>query len=175
MNLKSILSTVGTLTGFVNPAVSAAIIAVNKFLPDNEKLSRHDTGDTVMQEYDALGLEDQASVDRDLAHKLGMEKEHTSQLTAAYAHDNSGKSTRPMIAEGSFYMVCLITIAFLFQGFGNQHQFTWQEMVAMAAPFVTWAGVYMNVRKTEKIARYNTSVGHPAMGLISGVIGAFKK
>lgn len=175
MDFKKALSGLATVVGTINPLVGTAIGVVNAFLPDDKKLPATATGADVERSYNMLTPEQQQSANSKLAHELGMEQEHTKQIEAAFAHDNTNNSTRPYIALQSVRVVAFLTITYMAQRFWGDTTFTWQEILAMCAPFVLWANTYMNARRDEKIARYNVSSGHPAISGLASLVQQFKK
>lgn len=175
MSWKKALRALGTIAGTVNPVVGTAIAAVNAFLPENHKLPPEATGDQVISRYDTLGPSEKAHVDKRLDHELGMEKERTSQLQAAWEHDSSGASTRPYIAKQSFHVVAALTFIYVGTAAINQQVLSWEQMAVILSPYVAWAGHYMGLRAKEKIARYNTATGNPALGAIASIVSSFKK
>lgn len=175
MNWKSGLKLLGGIAGTIHPGVGAAISVVNSFLPDEKKLPIDATGDQVIERYESLPADQQAMASKRLDTELGMEREHTAQIQAAFAHDNTNNSTRPYIALQSVRVVAFLTIAYMVQRFWGEDVFTWQEILAMCAPFVLWANTYMNARKAEKIARYNVASGHPAVSGLAALVQQFRK
>ena len=119
--------------------------------------------------------EDQkALAEAKLNNELGMEQEHTKQLEAAYAHDNTNKSTRPAIALGSFHIVAFVSLAFVVGLYADITLPDWPLLATILAPFVLWVNTYMNARKQEKIARYNVATGNPAVSAIASAIQAWR-
>tara|TARA_R110000803_G_scaffold60111_1_gene119183 strand:+ start:249 stop:773 length:525 start_codon:yes stop_codon:yes gene_type:complete len=174
MKIKSILSTLMGAAASVNPVVGTVLGIVNEFLPDDKKLPPIASGHQVLSAYEQLPEAQRAAADNRLEHKLGMEKEHSSQIKAAYAHDNSGNSTRPHIAIVSVYTYLAVAISMATKIFLETGLPDWSLVAAVMAPPVLWANTYMNARKQEKLARYNAANGHPTVGLASVIGGLFK-
>jgi|TARA_R110000796_G_scaffold103060_2_gene212147 anti-sigma-K factor RskA len=174
MKLKSVLSTLMGAAASVNPLVGTALSIVNEFLPDDRKLPPIASGHQVLSAYEQLPEAQRAAVDNRLEHKLGMEKEHTNQIKDAYAHDNTGNSTRPHIAMVSVYAYLAVALAMATKIFLETGLPDWTLVAAVMAPPVLWANTYMNARKQEKLARYNAANGHPTVGFASVIKGLFK-
>jgi len=184
MKLKSVLEVLATVAGTINPAVAAAIEAVNNFLPPDKKLPIEATGADVSTVIKALPSDMQTHL---LETELELEVADSNNWTAVEKSladaDSKGASERPKIARMMAWcvvaQVACVILAAIAATFGfNQGMLELKTawpliLVAMGTPIILLQA-YFGLRTSEKNSRYAAATGQP-LPPQKGLIGSIFK
>ena len=189
MNIGSILKKVGSslLRNALPPLSGMAFDLINNALPDDKKLSETSTGADATAAIKTLPPDQRASL---MEKKLDVEieeiKAHVGVTQALAEVDKTGQSTRPAIAKGMAQLIAFGVITILTpmayailtgkQAMILEISKTWPLIATILGIPAGIVNSYFGKRTKEKAQKYEavTNVA-PAAGMISQIIGMFKK
>ena len=189
MNIGSILKKVGSslLRNALPPFSGMAFDLINNALPDDKKLSETSTGADAAAAVKTLPPEQRASL---MEKKLDVEieeiKAHVGVTQALAEVDKTGQSTRPAIAKGMSQLIGFGVIATLgplayaiIVGKSDMVLEISKIWPLIATIIGIPAGIvnsYFGKRSKEKAQKYEAVTNvPPAAGMISQIVGMFKK
>jgi len=187
VKLKNILSLGAKIIGSANPAVGAAITAVNAFLPEYKKLPETASVEEVQSAVDSLPPEAQSSLlEKEIDYKIAESNNHKDIQIALSRADSTGSSTRPFIAKMMAWFFVLsaspLMIALAYAVYKSDQELitvvgnAWPLCLAMLGLPAWVIKAYFGHRTEEKKARYAVAHNQPipgGEGLIKTVKGLF--
>ena len=168
-----------------NPLVGGALALVNRFLPDDKKLSYSATGGEVQLAYNQMPLDLQAKVD-DLAElELSQIQASVDKLGHMVSVESKSGNTRPHIAVLMAWVVALAVVGLLFiigVGVCNKDADTlkqvttaWPLVLAILGTPTALLRAYFGLRTKEKKARYAAATGQPIAGMMATLAGLIRR
>lgn len=111
MKFKDIIAGAASIAGTLNPALGAAIKAVNYLLPEDKKLPETATGNDVANAVDALPPEQKASL---MESEIDLEKVRLEQQASVYIalSKADNQETRAKIVLENSRVLCFVIVAF---------------------------------------------------------------
>ncbi|ROR94952.1 hypothetical protein EDC56_3767 [Sinobacterium caligoides] len=178
MKIRDILTATASVAGSLNPALGAAIGAINLLLPKEKQLPITATGDDASKAVSCLSDEQQAQL---LQHEIDVEiKKIETWRDIQEAHskaDSTGQSTRPRIA---YMMAWAVLLAVLPLCWTLAYAITSENDATITAINASWPFIaaaigtptlllraYFGMRTKEKTARYKAASGQTIDGLQS--------
>jgi hypothetical protein len=172
MKIKDILKGAAGVVAYANPALGAAVAAINTFLPDSDQIPTNANGKQVEAALGNLPSNQQLQL---LEKEIDLEirkAETWADIQKAHSEtDAKGASTRPTIAMCMAFTVCAsvlpISFALAWAIFTNDSETikiidaaVWPLLALIGTPTVLLRS-YFGMRTNEKKARYAASVGSP--------------
>ena len=188
VNILKILGAVGKgLIKDIIPGYGMAeevINTINNFLPNNQKLTEHTTGDNALTAINSLSPDKKAEL---LSKQCDVEiveaEQWTNVIESLSKADISGSSTRPQIAKMMAYMVCFTVLTLdsaIFYAIVTDKQEilkaiadAWPLILAILGTPTALLRSYFGLRTQDKQMRANTALGVPALPT-GGILSMFK-
>tara|TARA_R110001583_G_scaffold34551_1_gene115876 strand:- start:25867 stop:26415 length:549 start_codon:yes stop_codon:yes gene_type:complete len=174
VKFRDILTTAATVTGLINPALGAAIGAVNGLLPKDKQLPITATGNDVAQMVEQLPPEQRASLmEREIDLAIAREDGWTERYKAMTQAD--GQETRAaivrMMARVLVFEILAFTVLFFWQPDVVNSEQVWLIFgVLTGTPATVLLNYFGNLRR-EHAQRQASISGQPLPKGLGAVLG----
>jgi len=181
--LKSVIDTLATVAGIANPAIGAAIKAVNVFLPEDKKLPETATGADVASAIATLPPDIQMQLySKEIDLEITESNNHAAIVKAMAEADGPGNTTRPYIALMMAWcivaQVVAVFLAIVMAAFDDTAGIlalkdNWEFILVTLATPAALLRSYFGQRTEEKLGRYSVLGGGAVperKGLLAGLI-----
>jgi len=181
VKIKDIIRGAAGVVAYANPALGAAVAAINAFLPESDKIPMNANGEQVENVLGTLPSNQQLQL---LEKEIDLEirkAETWADIQKTHSEtDAAGASTRPFIALLMAFTVCAsilpISFALAWAILGNDYETikiidaaVWPLLALIGTPIVLLRA-HFGMRTEEKKARYAASVGEPVNTGFAGMI-----
>jgi len=188
LDIWNIVKTVGAgIISTVVPGGPAIVGAINRFLPDENKLPENATGAQAINAINALPPDQRASLlekqfDVDITQ---ITESNSTVSTMLEADSRQPHTTRPKIALGAFLVVAfvcvLVTTIWAYGVYTGDLAMVkavmdgWQFLLAVIGPLVTLLWAYFGILKKEHSNRLDAAGGNSSPGIVGLVSRMIKK
>jgi len=181
MNILKIIKTIGGAALSTHPLGAAVVAVANGLLPDDKQLDIDTPGAVAMANINSAG----EAVKIKLA-KIELQETKEQELTKRYEAmtQADGQETRAKIVKDAMRFLCFLsslfvmTIAYTYSTSGAEVAFN-LDMAAVfgvvVSPFAYVVRAYFGDLRTETESRHAAINGNEKLGVIAGLVKAFKK
>lgn len=187
MKLSHILKTLGR--GLIKeiPGGGAILGLVNAYLDDDKKITEDATGNYLSSVIETLPDDQKVAIlSKEFEVDITDIKERHDTLRTMLVQDAiNPHSTRAYIAKQSFHVVGIVIIIMMSMWsyavaikdseMVNAVMGGWQFVLALIGPLIYLLYAYFGILKKEHEQKLNTAAGVTPVGVISKIIGAFRK
>lgn len=172
MKIKDILRGAAGVVAYANPALGAAVAAINTFLPDSDQIPINANGKQVEAALENLPSNQQLQLlEKEIDLEIRKAETWADIQRVHNETDATGASTRPKIAMLMAITVCVsvlpVSFALAWAIYDNDSETikiidtaVWPLLALIGTPTVLLRS-YFGMRTQEKKARYAASVGKP--------------